>query len=279
MAFTIVSDSMLISGDTSVSKPAVVLKGGDTDDGIEIDELAIAQTAANDTAGTITAWVMPGNITSTMSIMSFNDANVAEYINFRIIAGKLSASCVDATVVQWFLQSPSVNVPQHKWTHVAVTQDGVRAKLYINGVRIETTDTTMTAPGAWFSGLDGIDKGWIGVSSTGGAGATTEEFVGAIADVKYYSTAHTDAEIYNDYLGVVKTGAIAWYKFDGDLTNSGSEGTVATLVSDAFITPTYNEFISRIRWAINTQGTVVTGDCVGFSDVQGRGSALFINVA
>lgn len=279
MAFTLVSDSMLISGDTNDSRSGVVLKGGDTDDGIEIDELAIAQTAANDTVGTITAWVNPNNITSTMAIVSFNDANVVEYIDFKIVAGKLTCAVVDATTAQWTVVSDAVVVPAHKWSHVAVVQDGVAPRLYVNGVAVAQTNSVATDLTDWFSTLDGIDKGWIGISSIGGAGATTEEFVGAISDVKYYATAHTADQIYEDYLGKVKAGAVARYRLDLDLLNSGSEGTAAALLSDAYLTPTYNEFMSKLRWAITAQGTIVTGDIVGFSDVQGRGSCLIVNVA
>lgn len=281
MAFTLVADAMVVSGDTSNSKPAVVLKGGDTDDAIEIDELAVAQTAANDTAGTIIAWVMAGNITSTMAIVSFNDANIVEYIDFKVVAGKLTCAVNDAATAQWTAVTTAITVPQHVWTHVAVVQDGIAPTLYVNGVRVAQSHSVTTDLTDWFNTLDGIDKGWIGASSIGGAGAVGEEWVGAIADVKYYNAAHTAQEILDDYIGKVKTGAtlIARYQFDGDLTNSGSEGTIATLVSDAYITPTYNEFISRIRYMITTQGTVVAGDCVGMSDVEGKGTALFINVA
>lgn len=281
MAFTLVSDSMLISGDTSISKPAAVFKGGDTDDALEIDELAVAQTAANDTAGTIIAWVNPNNITSTMAIVSFNDANVVEYIDFKIVAGKLTCAVNDATTAQWTVVSDAVVCPAHKWTHVAIVQNGTAPILYVNGVKIAQTNSVATDLTDWFNTLDGIDKGWIGASSIGGAGAVGEEFVGAIADVKYYNAAHTDEEIYEDFLGKVKTGAtlIARYDLDMNLANTGSEGTAAALVSDAYLTPTYNEFISKMRWAITAQGTIVTGDICGFSDVNGRASALIVNAA
>jgi hypothetical protein len=279
MAFTLVADSMIVMGDTSNTKPAVVLKGGDTDDALEIDELAIAQTAANDTAGTISAWVNPGDITSTMAIVSFNDANVVEYIDFKIVAGKLTCAVNDATVAQWTVVSDAVVCPAHKWTHVAIVQDGVAPRLYVDGVAVAQTYSTSTDLTDWFNSLDGIDKGWIGASSIGGAGAVGEEFVGAIADVKYYATAHTADEIYQDYFGNVKAGSVAWYKLNLSLVNSGSEGTAAAIVSDAYLTPSYNEFISYIRYMITAQGTVVAGDCVGMSNVNGIGTALFINVA
>lgn len=280
MAFTIVADAVLISGDTSISRPAAVFKGGDTDDAYAIDALAIAQTAANDTAGTIIAWINTQDKTSTGAIVSFNDANVVEYIDFKVVAGKLTASCTDATVAQFVTATTSAVITPHVWTHVACVQaaDGYGPHFYVNGVESPATATTTTDLNEWFNNLDGIDKGWIGASSIGGAGAVGEEFVGAISDVKYWASALTAAQILADYQGNTPASVVGRYKFDGDLINTGSEATAAVVVSDAYITPTYNEFISRIR-AFVVQGTLVVADAAGFSDVNGRGSALFINAA
>ena len=274
MAFTIVGDAAMISGDVRNSRRAAVFTGGDTDDYYQINALAIAQTAANDTTGTITAWVMPGNITSTMAIVNFNDANVVEYIDFKIVAGKLTCAVNDATVAQFTVVSTDVVCPAHVWTHVAVTQDGVSAKLYVNGVLVPQSFSVSTDVTEWFNNLDGIDVGQIGLSSIGGAGAFSEEFVGGISDVKYYDVALTAAELLADFNGVNKTAnQVAWFAWN-DLTNGGSEGTAAVAVSDVYITPTYNEFISRVRLF----GAVVA-DAAGFTESNGRMSVLFINSA
>lgn len=280
MAFTLVSDSVMISGDTSNSKPAVVLKGGDTDDGISLHTTAAAATAANHTSGTFAAWVMPGDITSTMAIISVNDTDVVEYIDFKIVAGKLTAACVDATTAQWTVGTDAVTCPKHVWTHVALVHDGTAPTLFVNGVRPAQTMSVTTAPSTFWAALDGVDKGWVGISSIGGAGATTEEFVGAINNPKYWASALTADQIALEYSGVNQGTPYFWHRMENlDLINSGSEGTAFTLVSDAYLTPTYNEFMSRLRYMITTQGTIVTGDIVGFSDVNGKGSALIVNVA
>ena len=102
----------------------------------------------------------------------------------------------------------------------------------------------------------------------------SEEFVGGISDVKYYDVALTAAELLADYNGVNKTAnQVAWFAWN-DLTNGGSEGTAAVAVSDVYITPTYNEFISRVRLF----GAVVA-DAAGFTESNGRMSVLFINSA
>jgi len=276
MVFTIVGDAAIISGDCANSRAASVYTGGNTDDAYAIDALAIAETAANRAVGTITAWVMPGDITSTAAIVSFNDANVAEYIDFKIVAGKLCCAVNDNTTPQFTLTTDAVTCPAHKWTHVAIVQNGVRAKLYVNGVMPAQTFSVSTDTAEWFVNLDGVDKGFIGASSIGGAGAIVEEFVGGISDVQYYSSALTDAQVLADYNGAsLSTGRVAWYNMmsliDG-ATGGGTYDMVA--VSDVYLIPTYNEFISLVR-----KFGAVVADVAGFTEEKGRMSVLFINAA
>jgi len=276
MAYTIVGDAAIISGSTVPSKPAAVFKGGDTDDALAIDALAAARVAANDAVGTITAWICPTNNTSTSAIVSFNDANVVEFIDFKLVAGKLTAACTDGTTAQWATAETTASILPHVWTHVALVQNGVRPALFVNGVRRAITDTVTTDLTEWFVNCDGIDKGWIGASSIGGAGAVGEEFVGGIGEVKYWNTNLTDDEILADYNGTHKsTNCIARYDMNTlvDLATGG--GTYdASLVSDAYLTPTYNEFISKVRLF----GALVA-DSAGFSVSDKSASVLFINAA
>jgi hypothetical protein len=277
MAFTIVGDAALVSGDCFNSRKAAVFTGGDTDDAYTMDALAAARTAANDTVGTITAWVCPGDITSTMSIVCFSDNNVVEFIDFNIAAGKLGCNCTDATVAQFVAISDNVVCPAHKWTHVAVRQSASEGiKLFVDGVKVASTNSTATDIYEWFTGLDGVDVGTIGAGRIGGAGAYTQEFVGGISDVKYYNTALTDEDIMNDYEGThLATGCIAWYQMDSLLDSATGAGTYSlTAVSDVYMTPTYNEFISRVR-----KFGAVTADAAGFCENQGRMSVMFINAA
>lgn len=275
MAYTIVGDAAIVSGGISPSRAAAVFTGGDTDDAYAIDALAIARCAANDTVGTITAWINTGDITSTGSIISFNDANVVEFIDFKVAAGKLSASCTDATTAQFATATTSAVIDAHKWYHVALVQNG-RPFIYVNGVLQALTDTVVTDLAEWFNNLDGIDKGWIGASSIGGAGAVGEEFVGAISDVKYYNTALTVEQIDNDFRGQhLTTGCIAWYKMTNLLDYATGGGTLDMVaVSDVYLTPTYNEFISKVR-----KFGALTADCCGFTENNGNMSVLFINAA
>lgn len=278
MAFSIVGEMAVVAGDTSNSRPAAVFKGGNTDDLYQINATAVARTAANDTVGTIIAWINTGDNTSTSNILGFGASGAVEFIDFGIEAGKLASRCTDATVAQYAVATTNVVITPHKWTHVAMVQraDGYGPHMYVNGVEQPTTASITTDLNEWFINLDSIDQGTIGASRKSGDSSITNEFVGAISDLKYWNTAHTDAEIMDDYLGKVKASPICRWKFDGDLLNIGSDGTAATAVSDVYITPTYNEFISKLRTFGIANGTV-TADMAGFWDNGSYGSCLIVN--
>jgi hypothetical protein len=277
MAFTIVGDAAIVMGGVKPTRAAAVFTGGDTDDAYAVDALAAARTAANDTLGTITAWICPGDQTSTAAIVSFNDANVVEFIDFKLVAGKLNCTCTDATVAQFTSTTNDVVCPQHEWTHVAVVQRGAGPEFYVNGSLVASTNSVTTDLAEWFNNLDGIDKGWIGASSIGGAGAVGEEFVGGIGDVKYYNTALTAAQIYAEAKEGqhLSTGCIAWYKMDSLTDYATGGGTLDMVaVSDAYLTPSYNNFISKVR-----KFGAVAADFVGYYEYDGRASCLIVNAA
>lgn len=278
MAFAIVGDAAIITGSTNPSKPAAVFTGGNTDDYYQVDALAAARTAANDTAGTIVAWINTGDKTSTGTILGFGDKNVVEFIEFNIEAGKLACRCTDATVAQFVGVTDSIVIQPHYWTHVAVVQaaDGVGPKFYVNGVKVASTNSTATDLSEWFNNCDGIDSGRIGAANKAGDDSVTQEFVGAITGLKYYNTALTEAQIFSDFKGGhLTTGCIAWYEMNDLLDSATGAGTYSmTAVSDVYLTPTYNEFISRVR-----KFGAVTADVGGFSAESERMTVLFINAA
>lgn len=282
MAFTIVADAAMVTGDVLNSRKAAVFKGGNTDDYYQVNALAVAETAANDTVGTITAWINTTDNTSTGTILGFGDDNVVEFIEFNLEAGKLAARCTDATVAQFVSVTSAQVVKPHTWTHVAVVQRALGAgpEFYVNGVKVASTNTTTTDVNEWFVNCDGIDTGRIGAANKAGDASVTQEFVGAISDLKYYNTALTDAQILADSQGThLSTGCVAWYEWNDLLDSATGGGTyTAVAVSDVYITPTYNEFISRVRGMI-TQGTVVVADAVGLTESQGHMSVVFINAA
>src|SRR3990167_8916202 len=133
------TDIYHISGPVTPARKAIRFLGGDVDDGIQVDAFAVTRTAANDTTGTIIAWINCPDITGTYTILGLGDANVVEYIHFSVEAGKMFAACNDAATMQWDVNSTDVVIKPHKWQHVALVQPGAGGggpQFYVDGVKV-----------------------------------------------------------------------------------------------------------------------------------------------
>lgn len=254
--------------------------GGNVDDYVQVNALAVARTAANDATGTISAWINVPDITGTYTILGFGDDNVVEFIDFQIVAGKLGAACTDATTAQFVSATTAVVIKPHQWMHVAVVQnaDGRGPVFYVNGEKVASTNTTSTDVNEWFVNCDGIDTGRIGASNKAGDASVTQEFKGAISDLKYFSVALTDEQVLNDYTESPKNASlslVSHWDFDDDYID-GVSGHNGTVVGDILLSNNYSEFTSRLR---NTTGAPVVADSlVCFSDGV-NGHALVIQAA
>jgi len=272
------TDIYHVAGSLTPAKPALRFLGGAVDDGIQIDAFAAARTAANDTKGTITAWVNMPDGGGTYTIIGVGDANAAEYIHFSFESGKLFAACMDATVMQWDINSTATALTPHKWQHVALVQDGVRPRMYVNGIEVAVTDTVTTDLTEWFKNLDGVDGGHIGAAdSIAGDAALTQEYKGAIGAVKYWNTNLTAAQILADYDGVSNTkNLISHWNWEDNNYADIVSGHNGTLVGDVVACNRYSEFSSRMSFG--TGIPVVADKVVCFAD-KGVGHAVVIQAA
>jgi len=272
------TDIYHISGALSPARKSIRFLGGNVDDYIQVDAWAAARTAANDAVGTISAWInMPDKVT-TGTVLCAGDKNVVEYIHFSVENGKLFAACVDATTMQWDINSTNVVIKPHTWHHVAIVQDGVRPTMYVDGVAVAMTDTDATDLAEWFVNLDGLDSGRIGAGNIAGDDSVTQEFKGAISDVKYWNAALTAAQVKDDYNGtaVLATNLQSHWKFDDDLIDDGLGADDGTKVGDIVFNNNYSEFTSRFGFLT---GTPVVADLVKFSTDKGVGHAIVIQQA
>lgn len=89
-------------------------------------------------------------------------------------------------------------IPLNTWTHVAVTYDGSKIRLYNNGVYESFNDT-----GSMVSNLQEIT---IGAETASG-----RQFAGVIDDVRVYNYARTPAQIAWDHN---RGRPVGWWKFD-----------------------------------------------------------------
>ncbi len=96
-------------------------------------------------------------------------------------------------------RSTTITVPTGQWTHILGTYDGTTAnsngvKIYINGVRADTTNI-----GTSFNGMsDTTSKLFLGMVENTVSG-NESSFNGLIDDVRIYNYARTTEQIYNDY--------------------------------------------------------------------------------
>ncbi|MTJ47294.1 LamG-like jellyroll fold domain-containing protein [Dolichospermum sp. UHCC 0259] len=114
------------------------------------------------------------------------------------------------------------------WNHVATTFDGQEYKLYVNGVELYK-DTTFTS-----TNISGTQQFTIGKV------ADSDNFVGAIDEVRLWDVARTQTEIQSYMLNSLKgseEGLIGYWQFEKDFhdkTANANHGT-ETAVTDQFI--------------------------------------------
>lgn len=276
------TDIYHIVGSTKGRKATAFL-GGNVDDAIQIDAFAAARVAANDTKGTFTAWINVPDITGTYAIVGCGDASAVEYFWLGIEAGKLIAYANIAANVAWDINSTSVVITPHKWHHVAFVHDTHRISMYIDGVKVAMSDTDITEASYWFDTFANIDSASIGATdSEAGGAALTNEFKGAISDLKYFNTNLTLSEIQKDYEGAAQTTTITanmtdHWDFDNDYVNSVTPGNNGTKVGDVVLTNNYSEFTSRLR--NSPAAAAVVADKLVFSVDHETGHAILIKAA
>ena len=194
-------DVYYVSGST-IGRKAFAFPQAVSDDYIQVDAAAAALVAANNATGTWTAWINMPNITGTFTIMGAGDNNAVEFLELNVEAGLLTCRCTLTTpTVQFITQADQIDFKSHRWHHVAVTQrgggDGV--ELFVDGKVIARTNDTSTVLNAWFDILNGIDTMRIGAANKAGDATVTNDFLGAISDVKIFDVPLTEQEVLDDY--------------------------------------------------------------------------------
>jgi len=161
---------------------------------------------------------------------------------------------MDNTTLQFNIVSTNKVITPHKWHHVAITQNAVHPKLYVDGDAIDMTDTDATALDSWFKACAGIDGAHIGAAdSIAGDAALTLEFKGYISNVKIWSSsgtggALTAAQVKDDYNGVSNTTNLHnHWSLDQCITDAGSGADNGTAVGDIIYSDA-NEFASRLTF-------------------------------
>ena len=237
-----------------------------TDDYVLHDAHAVARVLANDTVGTYTAWIYLNDLTGTYCILSAGDNNSAnEVMQFLVVVGKLRAFLKHGGATQFDIRETTASMEARKWHHVAVVQNGTQPALYVDGSNVAATNTVSTDLTYWYDELTLCDKFAIGVQESNAT--HTQDFKGAIGQVKYWSIALSAEEIETEYKGETQDNATvldAALQFnitmtDDGTTDSGLGEDSGTLTGHAY----YGGLISDWSWKLNTYSSV-TGHAAEF---------------
>ena len=215
-------------------------------DGVDdfVDASSSISTISSDNEGTFSVWFKPNSLLSNHNIITLSDNNRTDRY---LIFGWSSPSFLNNVFVQmrngnsntgFLLQTDTSPLTVGVWTHLALVQDGVSAKIYVNAVEVPQTFLIANNDQKWLNDFS-INEFNIGklVMSSGSFNFTD----GNLDEFAYFSSAlsSTDIEtIYNsgvpNNLNDLSTPPIIWYRCgDGDtaptLTDNGSGGNNATM--------------------------------------------------
>ncbi len=110
--------------------------------------------------GSVCLWIKPlGAGNKRQCILSLSNGFVLQKTEFLLEANyaedRFKASFVKEGVLIMSVSTPpgSLDASVGSWTHLAIVQDGVRPKLFINGSEVNTVINGANASSAWFSCL------------------------------------------------------------------------------------------------------------------------------
>ena len=252
-----------------------------TDDYVLHDAHAAARVAAGDTLGTYTVWIYLNTINADQTILSAGDNSSGnEFLQLLSSGGKLRIMLRHSGATQFDVIETTASLKARKWIHVAVVMNGTRPILYVNGKTTAMTDTTSTDLNAWYNILTLADKFALGVLES--FNTHTNDFTGAIGQVKYWSLALTAEQMAieaSDNLNhntAQQTTLDAALQFnitmenDG-ITDAGLGADNGTLTGGAI----YGGYISDWSYTINEN---VTGHAAEFINTLDVGQGRFLTL-
>jgi len=246
---------------------SIVTKGGD----VFRDEYSLAFDGTNDyveiadapsfsyNVHSISMWVKPAGESGSMSLFDYRDAN-NDGIHIYLGDGDVVYQ-IDNTDGHY-----DTKLDLNQWSHVVCTNDGSTSTIYLNGVSVETADTSGETINVSGSAVPRI----AARSHT----SPSNYFNGNISEVALYSSALTANQVktiyngrepYNHKEGVASGNLQAWWRM-GD----GTLDTYAVICNEKNNTLGTNivvngTFASDSSWTKGTGWTIGSGtaDCDG----------------
>jgi len=177
---------------------------------------------------TISAWVYSSNFSQNGFIFEKGAVN-SQYslffegssINFRTVP-------VSGGYEDFYVNSSTAGIVNNQWNHIAVTFDGYRKMLYVNGQLKATQDYVRT--------LRTGQAGQI-IGAYGGSGGHSYYFNGSIDEVRVWNVARSQFDIQSDMnreLMGTESGLIGYWNFnDGNYNNLVAGATPSYLGGNA----------------------------------------------
>ena len=272
------TDVYSICGSLTPTKPALRFRANAAD-GVQVDAAIAAIVTANHTIGTFSAWIMVPNNTGTYTIFGAGNSATVEYMTISVKAGLIQALIIDTgPSTRIDVSTPANSIKPNTWHHVAVVQDAVCMKIYIDGILQTLTWATSTEITQWFDDLDTINGGHIGAAdSVAGGAALSQEFKGYISDVRIWSGTTSASALTEKQVGQVMSGqtvgaAYEWWTLDRSVVSKGSNATTGT-IAGALIYVDANEFSSKLTF---TAYTLIAATNVSLCMSNGTAMALFV---
>ncbi len=156
-----------------------------------------------------------GSTTPTLNVLQNDDLGDSEGHGLRLSISD------DGTNTETYTQSLEIS-PLDLWTryHVVWDASASEATFYRNGIEIGQRTGSMTS-------IDDNASAFAVGASFDGSGSAQDLYAGLIDDVRVYAATRTSSQI-NSYkdrvLTGLESGLVAYYKFDGDLTDSQTSG-------------------------------------------------------
>ena len=164
-------------------------------------ELGVSPDFDFGTAMTFEAWVYVSSVSQNCPSLAGNDYQHSVWVG---VCGSTLRSYMRGAGTSY----DAGTIPTNRWTHVAVTYDGVKHKHYVDGELAGSRDETGVIPSPT-SPLRIIDDvSWAGHS-----------LIGGIDEVRFWNVARTQAEIRSTILNTINAptaGLIAVYHFDNN---------------------------------------------------------------
>ncbi len=211
---------------------------------------------------TISAWVKMDAISNWMRVFDFGNSTT-QYMFLSVQAGTTTVNNVNSSIVRYAIKNggAELNVsapyvfPLNAWVHLAVTQSGDTARLYINGSLVSTNKAINIKPAQLTA--TGTSAGTT-LNYLGKSQFSDPVFNGSIDECKIYKRALSDAEIAD---GMKKSQTISFAAIPQKKV--GDSDFNAGAMASSGLPVTYNSSNENVATIVN-----------GMVRITGKGTAV-----